>query len=394
MGTDYDPFSAETLADPGAAYAGLLADCPVHRFDGFQPGFYSLSRYDDVAAALRDASGYSSHFGQGPHKRAPGGMQSDPPQHTVFRHIVQRAFTPKAVAAMEPRIRTLADDLIDVFADRGRAELHDELASPLPTITIAQMMGVPPEDHARFKAWSDIQVAVMGLPDPDAFPEERAALRGYLTDHLVDREQRLERGEALPEGLISSLAEANAERRHLTHADMVSLLVQLLVGGNETTTSLITNVVVRLAERPGLWERLRADPGLVEVAVEESLRYDSPVLGLFRTTTRPVTLHGVEIAPDEKVMLLYGAANRDPAAWEDPAEFSLERDVQDLRRRHLAFGLGIHLCLGAALARLEATIALEALTRRLPALRLDGEPERIRPFLLWGKQRLPVAWDS
>lgn len=394
MSCDYDPFHPSTLADPGSAYAALLDTCPVHLYEGFDPPFYSLSRYDDVAAALRDVETYSSHYGQGPHMRVPGGMQSDPPQHTVFRRIVQSAFTPKAVAAMEPRVEALTEQLIDGFADRGRADLHEELAYPLPTITIAQMMGIPEEDRPQFKQWSDIQVAVMGSPDPDAFAEDRKALRDYLTAHLVDREQRLGRHGEAGDDLIAALARANAERRDLTHADMVALLVQLLVGGNETTTSLITNAVVRLAEKPGLWDRVGRHPGLVDATVEESLRYDSPVLGLFRTTTGPVRVSGTDIPARAKVMLLYGAANRDPRAFSDPEEFSIERDVQDLRRRHLAFGLGIHVCLGAALARLEARTALRALTQRLPGLRLDGRPERITPFLLWGKRTLPAVWDT
>jgi cytochrome P450 len=391
---DYDPFGPEVMADPGSAYSSLLASCPVHRFEGFDPPFYSLTRYADVAAALRDVATFSSHYGQGPHMRVPGGMQADPPQHTVFRRIVQRAFTPKAVAAMEPRIEVITNTLLDGFAHRGHADLHDELAYPLPTITIAQMMGVPEEDRPQFKEWSDIQVSVMGLPNPDAYPAERAALRRYLTEHLIEREQRIERGEALPDDLIAGLAQANAARGDLTHEDMVALLVQLLVGGNETTTSLITNAVVRLAERPGLWDRLAREPELVDVAVEESLRFDSPVLGLFRTTTRPVVMSDAEIPAGEKVMLLYAAANRDPAAFSDPDEFRLDRDGNELRRHHLAFGEGIHVCLGAALARMEGRIALRAMTQRLPGLRLTGLPERIRPFLLWGKATLPAAWNT
>jgi len=321
-----------------------------------------------------------------------GGMQADPPQHTTFRRIVQRAFTPRAVTAMEPQIEALAAEMIDSFADRGFADLHDELAYPLPTVVIAQMMGVPEEDRPQFKIWSDIQVAVMGMPDPDAYPEERAALRAYLTDHLVDREQRLACGQELPGDLISALAAANAEDHDLSRADMVALLVQLLVGGNETTTSLLTNAVFRLIAEPGLWDRLRDDPSLVEVAVEESLRFDSPVLGLFRTTTRPLSVHGVAIPAGEKVMLLYGAANRDPRVFADPGTYSLDRELAELRRRHVAFGMGIHVCLGAALARLEGRIVLRALSQRLRGLRLAGVPERIPPFLLWGKRTLPVAW--
>jgi len=174
--------------------------------------------------------------------------------------------------------------------------------------------------------------------------------------------------------------------------DLLSLLTQLLVGGNETTTSLITNCVWRLLERRELWEQVCADPSLVEVAVEESLRFDAPVLGLFRTTNCPVTVRGVEIPAEAKVHLLYSAADRDPDVFEDPDTFRLDRDVEHLRRKHVAFGSGIHHCLGAPLARMESRIALAALTRRLPAMELDGPTARIEPFLLYGRHRLPVRW--
>jgi len=166
------------------------------------------------------------------------------------------------------------------------------------------------------------------------------------------------------------------------------------VGGNETTTSLITNCVWRLLQQRELWDAVCADPArLAEVAVEESLRFDAPVLGLFRTTTTPVELHGVEVPERTKVMMLFASANRDAQAWDDPDSFRLDRDLAQLRRQQLAFGAGVHFCLGAPLARLEAKVALELLATALPGLRLDGEPERIEPFLLWGKRTMPVRWD-
>ena len=389
----YDPFSPETLADPAPSYQQLLAECPVHRYDGFDPPFYSLSRYADVQEALRDVATYSSHYGQGPNMIVPGSMQSDPPQHTFFRRLVQQAFTPRAIADMKPRIEALVTELIDGFAGDGHADLHDTIAYPLPTIVIAQMLGVPDEDRARFKQWSDASVAALGSPNPELYREDRAALGAYLTEQADQRRALEAAGEPLPDDLISRLVVAEQDGRRLTDGELVGLANQLLVGGNETTTSLITNALVRLTEVPERWQRLRDDPSLVDVAIEESLRFDPPVLGLFRTTTCPVTLHDVEVPTQAKVMLLYAAANRDPAMFDDPNTFSLDRDVDDLRRHHLSFGYGIHVCLGAALSRLEARIALRQLAERLPRLRLTATPERITPFLLWGRKTLPAAWD-
>ena len=391
---DYDPFSADVMADPFPAYRDLRERCPVHRYDGFDPAFFSLSRHADVQAALRDHRGFSSHYGQGPNMVVPGSMQSDPPQHTFFRRLVQQAFTPRAVAELEPRVAQLVDDLVDAVAPDGRADLHDAVAYPLPTIVIAQLLGVPESDRADFKRWSDAAVAALGSQDPERYRDERAELHRYLIEQARWRRDRDAAGDVLPDDLISRLVVAQIDDRRLTDAELVALAVQLLVGGNETTTSLITNAVVRLTERAERWERLRGDPSLAEVAVEESLRFDPPVLGLFRTTTRPMVLHDVELPEQAKVMLLYAAANRDPAVFDDPDEFSLDRDLDELRRHHLSFGFGIHLCIGAALARLEARIALAAMAARLPALRVVEPPARIAPFLLWGRKTLVCEWDT
>ena len=187
--------------------------------------------------------------------------------------------------------------------------------------------------------------------------------------------------------LIDRLVQAEQDGRRLADEEILSVVNQLLVGGNETTTSLIANAVWRLLERPELWRRLVAEPGLVDEAVEESLRFDPPVLGLYRSTTRELELRGVRIPKGAKVMLHYAAANRDPRVWDAPNAFSLDRPPQ----RHLAFGLGVHFCLGAQLARLEATVALRALVAHCPDLRLVSAGQRIAPFFLWGRRHLPVA---
>ena len=363
------------------AYAHLLAERPVHYFADFDPPFYTLSRHADVQQALRDIDTFSSEFGQGPRFTPPAGMLSNPPQHTFFRSLVQQAFSPRAIEAMRGRVEALADALLDE-CPAGEWDLHEDFAFPLPVIVIAEMLGIPAADLHLFKRWSDAAVAAMGLADPSAYASELGDLASYLLAQIHERRAAPGNGD-----LIDGLVQAEQDGKGLADEEVLSVVNQLLVGGNETTTSLITNAVWRLLERPTLWRRLVDEPGLVDQALEESLRFDPPVLGLYRSTTRPVELHGVRIPQGAKVMLHYAAANRDPEQWDDPNTFSLDRPAQ----RHLAFGLGVHFCLGAQLARLEAGTALRTLVRRCPDLRLVNAGERITPWFLWGRRRLPVA---
>ena len=375
------PFSPASLAEPSSAYEALLTRAPVYRCTDFEPPFFLLSRHADVGSALRDIDTFSSEFGQGPRFTPPAGMLSDPPQHTLFRGLVQQAFTPRAIESLCGRIECLADELLDDCASRGEFDLHDDFAFPLPVIVIAEMLGVPAADLHLFKRWSDASVAAMGSERPEAYAAELGAMADYLRARVHDA-----RRAGAPASLIRALVAAEANGRRLADDEILSVLTQLLVGGNETTTSLITNAVWRLLERPALWQRLADDVALVPAAVEESLRFDPPVLGLFRNTTRPVTMHGVEIPAGSKVMLHYGAANRDPDVFDAADTFSLDRPP----KRHLAFGLGVHFCLGAQLARLEGRIALTRLVTRFPDLTLLDAGERIAPFFLWGRRRLPV----
>ena len=386
----WSPFSAESLADPASGHSELLNRCPVHRCDAFDPPFYTLSRYADVEMALRDPETFSSEYGQGPRFTEPQGMMCDPPQHTIMRRFLQPAFTPRALDVLRTRVLALTDELIDrILEGDGEFDLHDDFAFPLPVVVIAGMMGVPEEDLPQFKAWSDNQVAAMGAEDPKPYLEEAAAFSRYMQAHLTARREALRLGRPTPDDLLGLIADARRPNGELiSEANALSMLTQLLVGGNETTTSLITNLVWRLLENRSLWLDLRAEPVLIEQAIEESLRYDPPVLGLYRNTTRQVTLHDVTIPAGSKVYLNYAAANRDPDVFEAANEFDPSRK----RPRHLAFGLGVHFCLGAPTARLEADIALHRLLERLPELVLRGAGERIAPFFLWGRRRLPVAW--
>lgn len=385
----WSPFNASVLQDPAAGYAELLERCPVHLTADFDPPFYTLSRYVDVESALRDTGGFSSEFGQGPRFTPPQGMLSDPPQHTIYRRLVQQAFTPKAVNALRPEVEALSHRLIDtILAGPTDFDFHDDFAFPLPVIIIAGMLGVPAADLERFKHWSDIQVAAMGAEDPSRYADQQAEFFHYISSRLLTRRAAIEAGETVPDDLLTLVAGARQDSGDFAPvADAQSVLMQLLVGGNETTTSLISNCVWRLLQTPERWQQLIDDPGLIENAIEESLRFDPPVLGLYRTTTRNMELHGVQIPANSKVFINYAAANRDPSVFPDPNQFELRRE----RKRHLAFGLGLHFCIGAAMARMEAEIALRILGERLPNLHLLGPGERIAPFFLWGRRKLPLA---
>ena len=249
-------------------------------------------------------------------------------------------------------------------------------------VIIAQMLGVPSGDIQQFKLWSDASVEAMGAEDPTPWMPQLEALGRYLLEQI-----RARRAAAAPaDDLITRLVRAESDGVGLDDAAIQGLVSQLLVGGNETTTSLITNVVWRLLEDRALWTRVVADPALIDRAVEESLRFDPPVLALFRTTTREVAVRDVFIPQGAKVMLHYAAANRDPAVFEQPDRFLLDRPP----RKHLSFAIGIHVCIGAEMARLEARTALRAMITRFPDLELVNRGERIKPFFLWGRRRLPV----
>jgi len=390
----YDPFAPEVLTDPARAHRYLREQCPVHRFDGFgERGFYTVSRHADVDAVFRDVGLWSSEWGQGPIYTREGGLRSDPPEHTVYRRLVTGAFSAKRVAALESVVREVAGALVDEFAGQGHADLMTMLATPLPVIMISRILGVPPDRGDDFKQWSDEFMAGQNAADPAVQASARAKIDAYFGAELDRRRALAAEGEVLPDDVLTSLLKAEREGRSFSNEELLPLILLLLVGGNETTTSLIGNMVWRLLDL-GLWEKVSERPELRDVAIEESLRYDPPVLGLFRTATRATCLHDVEIPADSKVHGLYASANRDPAAWDDPDTFRVDRDYDDLRRRHMSFGVALYLCPGAALARVEARVALDQLIDRLPGLRLTEPPERTDSFMMWGPKSLRVEWDA
>jgi cytochrome P450 len=379
----YDPFDPRTIDDPYAAYAWLRSNAPAYRNPDHN--IWVLSRFADVNAALRDYETYSSEQGVGSDYRpVPMMIANDPPEHARLRRIVQRDFVPKAIEHWRPRIEVLVDELLGrALASDGPVDWIDQVAMPLPVWVIADMLGVPRGDRDAIKAWSDDTLTALGgrLDLETSARVETNILR--FTEYLYGQ---INGHRATPSDDLISTMLAPRSGEVLTDDELVSFAALLVVAGNETTTNLFGSFVQLMIEYPEQWETLRARPDLIPNAVEETLRFESPIQGFFRTTTREVALHGETIPTNAKVMMLYGAANRDDAAFAGAGRFDVRREVSN----HLAFGSGIHLCLGAPVARLEATVLIRALIDRVERFEPVGEMERTSNPLLRGVRRLPV----
>lgn len=416
----YDPYEAAGRDDETSLWSRLQASCPVHHHVRANPPagpypyagggtahptpeFWTLSRHRDVAAALHDPDRFRS--GGGPVadrlEFPDGGMlvYADRPDHTAQRRIVSRAFLPRRVTALGPRIETLARDLVDAMAPAGRADLVAAFAAPLPMQVIAELVGIPPVDRDLFRSWSDTTVA--GFDARDADVAARAAqvfrdYRDYLLDMIATRRVALATGKDVPDDLVSVLVDADYEGRCFTDDEIVRAVQQLVVAGNETTRAAIAFGVDLVSRHDLARAALCAgDASAIAAVVEEVLRLEPPIRGLFRTTSEPVSVDGVEIPAGAKVHLLYAAANRDGDEWGDPSSLRLDRDPVEARR-HLTFGGGPHACIGASLARLELQVALPMLFQRLPGLRLDadaGPPLPLHHLTHRGWALLPVRWD-
>lgn len=388
----FDPFDVAVRRDPYALFARARRDHPVFRHEGLP--VTSVFRYADVQAILRDATTWSSRFDRpgisADEMPDPSMLGQDPPAHTRLRGLVSQAFTPRIIRGLETRMHTIAGELVEQALDGEDVDLVAALAYPLPVIVIAEIIGVPPEDRARFKHWSD--VAVEGLGSALFVPPtaERLArleeLRREMGDYfsaLADERRRNPR-----EDLLTGLVQAEVEGSRLTHAEMLQMLILLLVAGNETTTNLIGNAVLELLDHPDELARVRADQTLLPSAIDEVLRHASPVQMDPRRATRAVELRGQSIPADGMVVCWLGSANRDEEVFEDAARF----DVGRRDTRHLAFGFGPHYCLGANLARLEAEVALAALLDGTRAFeRTDAAPLPLHPSIVFrGVTRLPL----
>jgi len=392
----FNPMDPEFLADPYPTYHRLRAEDPVH----LSPlGFWVLTRYEDVASVLRDprfikeplAAIVAARFGA----EVPPGvglsmLDRDPPDHTRLRSLVSKAFTPRVVEGLRPRIQKIVDGLIARAAAAGSMDLIEEFAYPIPVNVICEMLGVPVEDHERFKGWSlDIARGLdsIWLPPDSEIPRRSAAARHAISDYfreLIGQRRATPRGD-----LLSALIAAEEAGDKLNEEELLATCILILIAGHETTVNLIGNGVLALLRHPAELSRLRATPGLITTAVEELLRYDGPVQRTARVASDDATIGGHTIHKGEMVMPFIGAADRDPAQFPVPDRLDLSR----ADNRHIAFGWGIHFCLGAPLARVEGQIAIETLVRRLPRLELVNETIEYRQSLtLRGLKELPVKF--
>jgi cytochrome P450 len=381
----FDPFSYEHHEDPYPTYRKLRDEAPAY----LDPdrGFWALSRHEDVRAAIDDWGTFSSTGGITLERRTenvePMLIEMDPPRHTGLRALVSRAFTPKRVADLEPSIRDLARELAAGCVPGARVDVIEDFAAKLPMAVISVMLGVPREDQDELRSWSDAMLhREEGSAElTPAGIEGATRLYGYFSDVIATRRR------TPSEDLVGALVAAQEGDRSLSPAEVLGFCFLLLIAGNETTTKLLGNAIHWLAAFPYQRERVLRDPALVPAAVEETLRYDTSTQALARELTRDVELHGVTLPAGRKGLLLFGSANRDERRWDDPDVFDIDRNPAG----HLAFGHGIHHCLGAPLARLEARVALEVLLPRIGEYTVDvTNAERVHSGNVRGFAKLPI----
>ena len=377
---DFDPLSPAFLADPFAVFSSIPRETPV--FYASSIDYYVITRYADIEAVFLDPETYSAAPAQlplaqlapeamqillgGGHKPQPSMVSLDPPAHTRLRSPTARAFTPRRVAEMEPKIRRTVDQLLAAIDPSAPFDLVSSLTFPLPATIIFSFVGIPERDWPQLKEWCGHRAALAwGRPTPGEqvhHATNMAAYRSYLRDLVASNV------DARGDDFASALLEIHDEDPEaLTHEEIGSILYSLTFAGHETTNYLIGNVVRRLLEDPARWDLVVADPGLIPGAVLETLRHDPSVPVWRRVTRRPVTLGGIDLPEGAKLFLWLAASGRDASVFPEPDKFDVQRTNAT---KTLAFGRGIHYCLGAALGKLEAQIALEILMRRFPRLRL------------------------
>jgi cytochrome P450 len=398
-----DPFAPEIRADPYPTYERIRAAGRVYWPD--PDGSPMFTGYDDCVAILRDHDRFSndgskSKYADQPHDADLGGgmlgalnarpmLFTDPPDHTRLRGLVNKAFTPRVVDQLRPRMEQIVDELLAEVAGAGSMDIIEQVAYPLPVIMIAELLGVPTEDRELLRQWSGPLARTIDPMDniePEFINEVAGAglaFIAYLAQLINERRQ------SPRDDLVSALIEAEDSGDKLTQEEMIVNLVLLLIAGHETTTNLIGNGMLALLRHPAEMAELRAEPSLIKSAVEELLRYDGPVQLDARTALEDVEIGGVTIPKREQPILLLAAANRDPSVFEDPDRL----DVRRTPNPHIAFSSGIHFCVGASLARAEGQVAINAMLRRMPKLALAVDPPPYRSNVtLRGLSALPVTF--
>jgi cytochrome P450 len=395
-GIYFNPWDENFRANPYPHYQPLFAGPP--RIINLMMDMALVARYADVRAVLLDHANFSSAqlassgfeeqnnlFGQDPSM-----LMADPPVHTRLRRLVSRDFTPRRIRELEPRIREIAAQLVDTAQRKGSLDVMADVANPLPVMVIAEMLGVPPEMYQTFKDWSDKIVeadnVLPGMPMPDDIKLAMSELRDFFSTQIEKRRAR-----PGPD-LVSALVAAHEQSEALSAGELLALVVLLLLAGNETTTNLIGNGTLALGRNHDQMALLRQKPELMPRAIDEMLRYDGPVQSTFRTATCDTNVGGTDIKAGTGVFVMVAAANRDPAHFPEPDKFDITRDPND----HLAFGEGIHFCLGSGLARVEGSIAIATMLERFPRLRLAKPEAPLKykgSYFLRGLAHLEMAID-
>ena len=381
---------------PHDAFQVLRKEAPIfwHKEPDGGAGFWALTRYDDVMAVSKDPGTFSSYKGGTILRDIPEDdlnntrtimLNMDPPQHARYRRLVSQGFTPRMTAALEPHIREIADKIIDAVITRGECDFVTEIAAELPLQVIAELLGIPLEDRHKVFEWSN---RLIGFDDPEFQNSMEEGKLAAMEMYMYANQLALERKGSPRDDLVSVLMNGMVDGEQLSELEFDSFFLLLAVAGNETTRNLISGGMLALIESPAERARLLAEPSLLPNAVEEMLRYVSPVMHFRRTATRDTEIRGQKIREGEKVTVWYISANRDEEVFPHANRFDAGRTPNN----HLAFGIGEHFCLGSNLARLEIRIMFEQLLRRMPDIELAGTVARLRSNFINGVKRMPVRY--
>jgi cytochrome P450 family 142 subfamily A polypeptide 1 len=385
---DIDLVSGEFYgSDPQEPYAWMRTNAPVY-FDE-RNGVWGITKYDDLKAVAKDPATFSNAGGIRPDNGPlPMMIDMDDPEHFRRRKLVNKGFTPRRVRDLEPKIRAVCDEIIDSVCERGECDLVHDIAAPLPMVMIGDALGVAPQDRADLLQWSDDMVcALSNSASEDAMLRATNAFTNYTryaSEVIADRRSREPQDD-----LMSVMVHAEVDGDKLDDDELVQESLLILVGGDETTRHVISGGMAELVRHPDQHQRLREDRALLDSAVEEMLRWVTPIKNMARTATRDVELRGQGIEKGEKLLLLYHSANRDEDVFTDPGTFDIDRTPND----HVAFGFGTHFCLGASLARLEIKVMVDRLLTRLPDLQPAGDAPLRNANFISGYERLPVTFS-
>ena len=411
----FNPFDPSTQQCPFPHYAQMREEAPVHPVPGL--GVHLVTKHDLVMQVLRDPQTYSSMFGgagmplrsadrekfaevmAAGSPRVPTMLTADQPDHTRYRRLVARAFHPKVIAEMEPIIRQITVELIESWIDKGRIEFVKEFGVPLPVRVIAKALNVPDDRLADFKRWSDDSIAGIGT---NITLEQRLQAEYGVNEFQHYFAEQIELRRTNPQDdILTNLLNASiddddpevTDKRQLDMPEMLSIIQQLLVAGNETTTKSLTEMVRLLAENPEEWAALKADPSRAEKVFEETLRLSTPTQGMWRILTKDAELGGVQLTKGQRIIIVFASANRDEALYDNPDDFI---PMRDHLRDNLAFGKGIHFCLGANLSRLEGKVAAEELSKRIDTITLSesNKYQYFPSFMLRGLTDLDIEFTA